>query len=103
MCDVASGTVGSDWSVAETVYYPAALNVTLTVTSPANSEVGEGSDAPVSDDVRSTILVTVTSVFQVASHARTVTVNGIPTVCATGIPVLPVGVPGAADSPGNST
>ena len=31
------------------------------------------------------------------------TVNGVPSVCAVGVPVLPVVVPGAAVSPGTST
>ena len=36
-----------------------------------------------------------------ASTALTVTVNGLPAVCAVGVPVLPVAVPGAAVSPGS--
>ena len=38
--------------------------------------------------------------FQLASTAFTVTLNGAPAVCALGVPVLPVAVPGAAVSPG---
>ncbi len=38
--------------------------------------------------------------FQLASTALTVTVNEEPAVCAVGVPVLPVAVPGAAVSPG---
>src|SRR5205823_4649251 len=41
--------------------------------------------------------------FQLASTALTMMPPAIavPTVCAVGVPVLPVGVPGAAISPGN--
>ena len=38
--------------------------------------------------------------FQLASTALTVAVNELPAVCALGVPVLPVAVPGAAVSPG---
>ena len=38
--------------------------------------------------------------FQFASTALTVTLNAPPAVCAVGVPVLPVAVPGAAVSPG---
>src|SRR5207245_1462925 len=38
--------------------------------------------------------------FQLASTALTVTVKDVPAVWAMGVPVLPVGVPGAAVSPG---
>ena len=39
--------------------------------------------------------------FQLASTALTVTLNEPPAVCAVGVPVLPVAVPGAAVSPGS--
>ena len=39
--------------------------------------------------------------FQFASTALTVTLNEVPAVCADGVPVLPVAVPGAAVSPGS--
>src|SRR5437870_4743655 len=38
--------------------------------------------------------------FQFASTALTVTLNAAPAVCAVGVPVLPLAVPGAAVSPG---
>src|SRR2546427_106731 len=41
--------------------------------------------------------------FQFASTALTVTVKAVPAVCAVGVPVLPLAVPGAAVSPGIST
>src|SRR5260221_9374564 len=40
--------------------------------------------------------------FQFASTALTVTLKGVPAVCAVDAPVLPVAVPGAASSPGTS-
>ena len=40
---------------------------------------------------------------QALSTALTVTVKGLPTVCGSGVPVLPVEVPGAAVSPGIKT
>ena len=41
--------------------------------------------------------------FQLASHAFTVTVNGVPVIWARGVPDLPDAVPGAAVSPGSNT
>src|SRR6516165_9280128 len=38
--------------------------------------------------------------FQFASTALTVTLKAVPAVCAEGVPVLPVLLPGAAVSPG---
>jgi hypothetical protein len=38
-----------------------------------------------------------------ASTALTVTLNAEPAVCAEGVPVLPVALPGAAVSPGSSS
>src|SRR5437762_1138463 len=40
--------------------------------------------------------------FQFASTALTVTLKAAPAVCAVGVPVLPVTVPGAAVSPGTN-
>jgi hypothetical protein len=48
-------------------------------------------------------LLIVVTVFQVASQALTVTLNGMPETCALAVPVLPVAVPGAAVSPGINT
>jgi len=42
-------------------------------------------------------------VFQLESQALTVMVKGVPTVWGLGDPDLPVGVPGAAVSPGTRT
>jgi len=41
--------------------------------------------------------------FQQSSTARMATLNAPPAVCAVGVPVLPVVVPGAAVSPGSKT
>ena len=41
--------------------------------------------------------------FHCASTDRIVTVKTVPAVCAVGVPVLPVAVPGAAVSPGISS
>src|SRR2546426_316983 len=41
--------------------------------------------------------------FQLASTALTVTLKAVPALCAVGVPVLPVALPGAAVSPGTST
>ena len=49
-----------------------------------------------------TVSVEVTG-FQFASTALTVTLNVAPAVCAYGVPVLPVALPGAAVSPGSRT
>src|SRR5437773_2467369 len=67
---------------------------------PSARWAGAGSVALASEARTWIELVTVATVVQVLSHARTVIVNGTPTVCARAVPVLPEGVPGAADSPG---
>ena len=41
--------------------------------------------------------------FQLASTARTVTLNAVPAVWAVAVPLLPLAVPGAALSPGINT
>src|SRR5664279_3319279 len=50
-----------------------------------------------------TLSMTVLTRFQFASTALTVTLKALPAVCADGLPVLPLAVPGAAVSPGNSS
>src|SRR3989304_9516173 len=47
-----------------------------------------------------TTSVTLETTFQFASTAFTVTLKEVPAVCAVGDPVFPLGVPGAAVSPG---
>src|SRR5262249_741218 len=46
-----------------------------------------------------TVSATVVTVFQFASTALTITLNGVPVTCVMGEPVFPVAVPGAAASP----
>ena len=68
---------------------------------PDTSWAWPGSEALPSELRIWTASVTVVTVFQDASHARTVMSNGTPAVCVRGVPDLPVVVPGVADSPGN--
>ena len=70
---------------------------------PLASWAAAGSDALASELKIRIVCVTDGTTFQDASHALTVTRNGIPAVCGRGVPVLPEAVPGAADSPGSST
>src|SRR5216117_689776 len=53
-------------------------------------------------EVTPTVCVLLTR-FHAASTDRIVTLNAVPAVCAVGVPVLPVAVPGAAVSPGTNT
>jgi hypothetical protein len=70
---------------------------------PALSVAGAGTVALASEAEISMTLPTSVAVFHVASHARTVIVNGTPVTCGNGAPVRPDVVPGAAASPGRST
>ena len=82
---------------------PPALNVTGKLPAPATSCAEGGNVALASDDRIAIASVVVVTRFQLESVARTVTVNGTPDVCRFGVPVLPVGVPGAGLSPGSRT
>jgi hypothetical protein len=68
---------------------------------PFTSWAGEGSVALASDASTWITLVVLLTTFQVLSQAFTVTVNGTPSVCASGVPVFPDEVPGAGLSPGS--
>jgi hypothetical protein len=103
LAEVACPLVPSVLSSAKTWNVPAALNVTWKERVPAFNEAVAGRVALASEERIEIALVTVVTVAQVSSHARTVTVNGTPATCAVGVPVLPLPVPGAADSPGSST
>src|SRR5436190_2592046 len=92
--------VPSVMSLAVTVRLPAVFKVTLKLFVPATKAALAGRTAFASEEVIPTVSVTVVSVFQLASAALTVTLNGAPEVCAVGVPVLPVALPGAAASPG---
>src|SRR5262245_41527857 len=101
--DVPSGTVLSVRSWANTVKLPAALKVTEKVPLPPDRAASGGSVALPSVLRICIRFETELTRFQLESHARTVTVNGTPSVCARGVPVLPLAVPGAGLSPGSST
>src|SRR5437773_2618158 len=90
-------------SLAVTVLLPAVFKLMLKVRVPATSAALAGRTAFASEEVIPTVSVMVVTGFQLASTALTVTLNGVPEVCAVGVPVLPVAVPGAAVSPGTST
>jgi len=80
---------------------PAVFNVTLNSCVPLTSAALPGKAAFGSVEVIATVSLVVTR-FQFASTAFTVTLKEVPAVCGLGVPVLPVGVPGAAVSPGKS-
>src|SRR5712691_7443345 len=86
-------------SVALTVDEPAVRRTSAKVFVPATSAAGAGGVAFVSLVPIETVSVALTG-FQLASTALTVTLNEEPAVCALGVPVLPVALPGAAVSPG---
>ena len=85
--------------MAVTVEEPAVARITANVCVPATRAAGAGGVALVSLELIATVSVDVTG-FQFASTALTVTLKLPPEVCADGLPVLPVPVPGAAVSPG---
>ena len=70
---------------------------------PATKAAFTGGVAFASLEVTAIVSVMVLIRFQLASTALTVTVTAVPAVCAVGVPVLPVRVPGAAVSPGINT
>ena len=88
-------------SVAVNVHEPTVLNVTLRLAVPAAKAVLEGNIGLGAVLVMATLSVELTT-FQLASTALTVTLKDVPAVCAAGVPVFPVAVPGAAVSPGTS-
>ena len=87
-------------SVAVTVALPAVFKVTPKVFVPATKAAFAGKLALLSEEVIATVSVAVFTRFQLASTALTLTLNAVPAVCAVGVPVLPVALPGAAVSPG---
>src|SRR5262245_27717644 len=89
-------------SVAVKVGLPTELSVTLKVLVPEASAALAGSVALVAEAVMPTVSVIVSTTFQLASTALTITLNGVPADCGLGVPVLPLAVPGAAISPGTS-
>src|SRR5207249_1125605 len=90
----------SETLVAMSVWLPAVLKVMLNVCVPAARPASPGNVAVASLAVMRTVPVAFVVKFQLASTALTVTLNGPPTVRAVGEFVLPVVVPGEANSPG---
>ncbi len=97
-----AGLVPSVRSLAATVAVPTVFKVTLKVWVPPASAALAGNTALVSEDVIPTVSLTLVVRYEFASTAFTVTLKGMPAVCAVGVPVLPLGVPGAEPSPGAS-
>src|SRR5260370_2713811 len=89
-------------SLAVTVAVPAVFRVTLKDLVPPAKAAFEGSTAFASLEVSLTVSAIVLTTFQFESTAFTVTLNAVPAVWASGVPVLPLVVPGAALSPGTS-
>src|SRR5213596_3870401 len=87
-------------SAAVRVLAPAVRSMTVKVCVPATSVAFGGKVALASEEARPTVSPAVVTVFQLASTALTVTLNGVPAACAVGVPVLPVLLPGEAISPG---
>ena len=69
------------------------------VPAPATNAALPGNVALVSLEVMPTVCVLLTR-FQTASTDRTMTLKAVPDAADEGVPVLPVGEPGAAVSPG---
>src|SRR5260370_15323587 len=86
-------------SEAVRVAMPAVLSVTLKVLLPLTRAALGGKDALASLEAIAMVSLVFTT-FQFESTALTVTLKAVPAVCATGTPVLPLAVAGAAGSPG---
>ena len=93
----------SSRSAAVRVWLPAVLKVAVKLFVPPTSAALAGRLAFTSDPVIPTVSLTLLTRFQLASTALTVTLKAVPDVCAVGAPVFPVGLPGAAVSPGASS
>src|SRR5450432_4180876 len=84
---------------AVTVAVPRAFNVTAKVAVPEANAALAGRTALVT--LEETLIVSfVFTTFQLASTPLTITENKTLLACARGVPSFPVGVPGAAVSPG---
>jgi hypothetical protein len=89
-------------SAAVKVAVPRLLSVTLKVREPDAKAELAGTVAVAEEEEIATRSEMVSTRFQLASTALTVTLNGTPADWVSGVPVLPVTVPGAAVSPGTS-
>jgi len=87
-------------SVAVTLALPPVFSVTANVFVPAARAPFPGRTAFASLEVIPTVCVRVFTRFQLLSTAFTVTLKAVPEIWLVGVPVFPVTVPGAADSPG---
>src|SRR5260370_16626071 len=76
------------------------MSVTLGVPVPPTRAASAGRTALVSEELMSTVSVTLVTVFQKVSTAFTVALKAAPAVRVLGVPVLPLTVPGALVSPG---
>ena len=83
-----------------TVALPAVFKVTLKFLLPLTNAALAGTTAFTSLELIATVSLVLIK-FQLASTALTVATKAVPAVCGTGVPVFPVGVPGAAVSPGS--
>ena len=92
-------------SVAVMVHVPEEPNRVspIMVTVPFASAVFDGRNAEPSVLVNDKVSPHEVAMCQVASQALTVRLKGAPAVCGSGVPILPVAVPGALVSPGNNT
>lgn len=90
--------VPSEASLAVMVRVPPVFKVTAKVFVPATN--AEFPDKVGSVEVSASVSATVLTRFQFASAAFTVKLNAVPAICVVGLPVLPLALPGAADSPG---
>src|SRR5262245_42519789 len=90
-------------SDAVRVASPAVRSVTEKFLAPAIKAAFAGKEAFASVEVRPTVSVALVTTLKKPSTACTVTLNAPPAVWATGVPVLPEAVAGAADSPGTNS
>src|SRR5438477_12459967 len=91
-------------SVAVIVFViPASLSFTLSCLVPAANGVLVGNVAKMSLELNAIVSVAVLTRFQLSSTAFTVILSAVTGVWFVGVPVFPVAVPGAADSPGART
>src|SRR5437899_2825178 len=93
----------STMSVAVRVKLPLVLKKTIKACVPLVSGEFAGRLALLLEEVILTMSLALTDWFQLASTALTVTLIALEAICATGVPVLPLAVPGAALSPGTNS
>src|SRR5882762_4534759 len=88
-------------SLAVTVFVvPASLSLRLNCLVPAANGVLVGKVAKMSLELNAIVSVAVFTRFQLSSTALRMTLNAVSGTEFVGVPVFPVAVPGAGDSPG---